>query len=141
METLSKREAAMKWWNNMPFENKWYPIIRNRDLILGYPDRNPNSLTGTEIELLWIAENAGSLIDENKSLKDDNETHLKVSEIHLKSIYSLQSALDKERERSKELKEALLNFTGAINTPARRRLYPNPFLDECLEIATKALQL
>jgi len=47
------REIAIKWWNNLTFTHKWEQIIKNKEHILGYPDRNPDSLTGREIEILY----------------------------------------------------------------------------------------
>lgn len=47
------RKIAMNWWNNLSFEGKWEQIIKNKSIILGYPDRNPNTLTGREIQQLY----------------------------------------------------------------------------------------
>jgi hypothetical protein len=49
------RINAMKWWNAMSFEDKWYKIIKYKVLVLGYPERTPNSLTGREIENIYKA--------------------------------------------------------------------------------------
>jgi hypothetical protein len=50
---MTTREQAIKWWNNLSFETKWKQIVKNKTLILGYPDRSPNHLSGREIELLF----------------------------------------------------------------------------------------
>lgn len=49
----TEREKAIKWWNSLTFEEKWFIIVKNKELITGYPDRNPDSLTGREIELIF----------------------------------------------------------------------------------------
>lgn len=55
LEALNKhivrRGAAIKWWNSLTFEHKFYKVIewlknKNRDTT----ERHPNSLTGSEIE-------------------------------------------------------------------------------------------
>lgn len=51
--TITTREIAMNWWNNLSFENKWKQIVKNKTIILGYPDRNPDTLTGREIQQLY----------------------------------------------------------------------------------------
>jgi hypothetical protein len=48
------RQAAMKWWNGLSFEDKWYAIVKAKKYIKGYPDRSPGTLTGREIEMLHI---------------------------------------------------------------------------------------
>lgn len=50
---IEKREEAIKWWDSLTFEEKWYKIIKSKDSILGYPDRSPDSLTGREIEIIY----------------------------------------------------------------------------------------
>ncbi len=52
----SDREKAMEWWNNLTFTHKWEFIVKNKDLVIGYPDRDANSLTGREIHLIWSKE-------------------------------------------------------------------------------------
>jgi len=47
------RQEAMNWWNNIPFEEKLVQIIKNKHHIIGYSDRSPDSLTGSEIELIF----------------------------------------------------------------------------------------
>jgi hypothetical protein len=47
------RQKAMEWWNNLSFEQKYQVIIKNKEIIVGYPDRNPSSLTGREIEQIF----------------------------------------------------------------------------------------
>lgn len=47
------RETAMKWWNAMSFEEKYFVIVKYKEHVPGYPDRSPDTLTGREIELLY----------------------------------------------------------------------------------------
>lgn len=43
----------MRWWNSISFEEKWIATVRCKTVIVGYPDRDPRSLTGREIEMIW----------------------------------------------------------------------------------------
>jgi hypothetical protein len=52
----TRREQAMSWWNAKTFEEQYFVIIRRKEVVEGYPDRAPTSLTGREIELLWDIE-------------------------------------------------------------------------------------
>jgi hypothetical protein len=52
----TRREQAMSWWNAKTFEEQYFVIIKNKQVIEGYPDRAPTTLTGREIELLWDIE-------------------------------------------------------------------------------------
>lgn len=47
------REECLKWWLDLTFVQKWDEIIRNKSIITGYPDRQPESLTGSEIEKIY----------------------------------------------------------------------------------------
>ena len=50
------RKAAMSWWNDMDFENQFFKTIKYNYLIDGDNTRNPNTLTGSEIELIYKTE-------------------------------------------------------------------------------------
>ena len=50
---LTKTEKAILWWRVTPFEWKWNEIIKNKEFIKGYPDRDPDTLTNREIEILY----------------------------------------------------------------------------------------
>ena len=52
---MTTRELALKWWNTLPFEFQFTHIVKNKELITGYPDRGPKDLTGREIEDIWKA--------------------------------------------------------------------------------------
>ncbi len=56
------RQEAMKWWNPLPFEIKWEKIVKHKELVLGYPDRAPGDLTGSEIEKLFIKEKSAEKV-------------------------------------------------------------------------------
>jgi hypothetical protein len=45
-----QREKAIKEWNNLTFEQKYFMIVKNKSIVKGYPDRSPDTLTGREIE-------------------------------------------------------------------------------------------
>lgn len=47
------REKAMKWWNSLSFEGKFYKVIAANSVIAGDNTRNPDSLTGSEIERVF----------------------------------------------------------------------------------------
>ena len=52
----NNRQNAMKWWNSLSYEDKFFKIIEYKEEIKGYPHRGPDSLTGSEIELLYNKE-------------------------------------------------------------------------------------
>ncbi len=54
---MTTREKAMQWWYKIGYENQFYKIIEHSDLIIGDKTRNPDTLTGSEIELIYNAEN------------------------------------------------------------------------------------
>jgi len=47
------KEQAMRWWNNLLFVEKWEHVVQCKEYIIGYPDRNVDSLTGSEIEKIY----------------------------------------------------------------------------------------
>ncbi len=51
--TSATRIAAMAWWNNMHLEYQFYETIKCNDLIAGDNTRHPETLTGSEIELIY----------------------------------------------------------------------------------------
>lgn len=50
------RQIALDWFNNLTFEEKFYKTIKHNNLIEGDNTRNPDSLTGREIEIIYLAE-------------------------------------------------------------------------------------
>ena len=49
-----QRLAAMKWWNKMNLEDKFYTAIKYNYLLIGdTADNHPDRLTGREIELIY----------------------------------------------------------------------------------------
>lgn len=50
---MTNREKAMQWWHKMNLENKFYKTIEHNNLIIGDHTRHPDSLTGSEIELIY----------------------------------------------------------------------------------------
>jgi hypothetical protein len=54
METEAYREKAMRWWNSMTFEEKFYKTINANCVLIGDTvDNHPDRLTGREIELIF----------------------------------------------------------------------------------------
>jgi hypothetical protein len=52
---MTTREQAMSWWNALTLEEKFYVVIPwLKSQNINVTDRHPNSLTGREIELLYI---------------------------------------------------------------------------------------
>ena len=47
------RKKAMEWWNSMGLEMKFYNTIKHNHLIVGDHTRHPNTLTGSEIEIIY----------------------------------------------------------------------------------------
>ena len=52
LPTLSVRQRALIWWDNMNLEEQFYVTIKHNDLIQG--DHTPHTLTGTEIEIIYM---------------------------------------------------------------------------------------
>ena len=53
---MTSREKAMKWWNNIPNNEKYTLILKYKDKIFGYNHRKLSSLTELEIEVIYITE-------------------------------------------------------------------------------------
>jgi len=51
---ISARQRALIWWDKMNLEEQFYVIIEHNDLIQGDCTRHPDTLTGTEIEIIWM---------------------------------------------------------------------------------------
>jgi hypothetical protein len=47
------RKEALKWWNSMNLEQRFYKTIEHNHLILGDKTRHPDTLTGSEIEKIY----------------------------------------------------------------------------------------
>ena len=47
------RKTAISWWNKLLYIEQWENIVQCKTLIIGYPDRSPESLTGREIESIY----------------------------------------------------------------------------------------
>jgi hypothetical protein len=47
------RKKAMKWWNGLTLETKFYATIGCNHLIEGDKSRHPDTLTGREIEIIY----------------------------------------------------------------------------------------
>jgi hypothetical protein len=54
---IETRKEALQWWATLSKEHKWLQIVKNKENIFGYPDRAPDTLTGREIELMYIYKN------------------------------------------------------------------------------------
>ncbi len=50
---VEKRKLAMEWWNKLLYIQKFEALVKGKEKILGYPDRDIASLTGREIEMLY----------------------------------------------------------------------------------------
>lgn len=50
------RRKSLYWWRNLTHDERLLAMSDHRDLIAGYPERSTESLTGREIESLWIRE-------------------------------------------------------------------------------------
>ncbi len=51
---ISVRQRALIWWNKMNLEEQFYVTIEHNELIQGDCTRHPLTLTGTEIEIIWM---------------------------------------------------------------------------------------
>ena len=50
---MEERELSITWWNKLSFEEKWYKVVEFKHLVVGYPERNIDTLSGREIEDIW----------------------------------------------------------------------------------------
>lgn len=53
VEPIEKRKLAMEWWNKLLYIEKFEALVKSKEKILGYPDRDVANLTGREIEMLY----------------------------------------------------------------------------------------
>lgn len=54
--TIAQRANALKWWKNLLFTRQYELFVKNKSVILGYPERDIRTLTGSEIEKLYSLE-------------------------------------------------------------------------------------
>ncbi|HSH25231.1 MAG TPA: hypothetical protein VLA13_06815 [Massilibacterium sp.] len=50
------RRSALKWWNEMGLEEQFNKTIEHNTLIAGDNTRHPSTLTGREIETIYLAD-------------------------------------------------------------------------------------
>lgn len=50
------RRSALDWFNKLTLEEKFYKMIKHNALISGGNTRHPMSLTGREIETIYLAD-------------------------------------------------------------------------------------
>ena len=50
------RELAIKWWKSLYFVQKWEIVVKHKEHVIGYPDRNVDSFSGSEVEKLYKLE-------------------------------------------------------------------------------------
>lgn len=55
-ESSDIRRSAMEWWNKLSLEEQFYKTIEHNALIAGDNTRHPNTLTGREIETIYLAD-------------------------------------------------------------------------------------
>lgn len=55
--SIEKRAKSLKWWNNLPFTYQYELFVKNKSVIIGYPERDIRTLTGSEIEKIYNLEN------------------------------------------------------------------------------------
>lgn len=53
VEPIEKRKLAMEWWNKLLYIEKFEALVKGKEKIIGYPNRDVSSLTGREIEMLY----------------------------------------------------------------------------------------
>lgn len=54
---IMKRAKALKWWQNLVFTYQYELFVKNKRVVLGYPERDIRTLTGSEIEKIYNLEN------------------------------------------------------------------------------------
>lgn len=50
---MNDRESALKWWRGIDYEDQIWLLMK-----CGYEKRYPESVTGREVESIWMAEMA-----------------------------------------------------------------------------------
>jgi hypothetical protein len=50
-------KEAKLWWESLPFETKWFKIVKNKQHIKDYPIVLIDQLTDNEIETIYKNEN------------------------------------------------------------------------------------
>ncbi len=65
------RETAMKWWNKLQYSEKWNIIATSSGILLGGV-RSPDTLTGSEIEQLFIYVQSSWWRKKTNTKKGDN---------------------------------------------------------------------
>jgi hypothetical protein len=58
LDIAGVRQRALIWWNSMNLEDKFYKTIKHNELIVGDRTRHPDTLTVSEIEIIYDAENS-----------------------------------------------------------------------------------
>lgn len=53
----SIKRSAISWWTKQAFITKWELVVKHKELIIGYPTRQIDTLTSNEIESLYLKEN------------------------------------------------------------------------------------
>ena len=53
-KALKDRERAMAWWSDLSLEEKFYNTIPNSHILGDDIARDPNTLTGREIQMLYL---------------------------------------------------------------------------------------
>jgi len=51
---MKKRSEAIQWFNHMNLEDQFYTVIEHNDIISGDTSRHPSTLSGSEIEKIYI---------------------------------------------------------------------------------------
>ena len=51
-----KMKNIFEWWNSMPFELKWNKCVKHKEVVIDYPYRNPETLSGKELHQIYIKE-------------------------------------------------------------------------------------
>lgn len=54
-KTILRREA-LKWFNDLSLEEQFYKTIEHNGLIAGDNTRHPSTLSGLEIETIYLAD-------------------------------------------------------------------------------------
>lgn len=50
------RAVAISWWHGLSFEMKFQMMVKHKELVIGYPNRDVRLFTGSEVEKLYRAE-------------------------------------------------------------------------------------
>lgn len=129
---ITTRELALKWWNNLTLEEKFYKVIPwLSDKGINVTERHPDTLTGREIEEIWSKETKINGLEVSKTIVDES--------LLGKAISGMTALSRKPNHSNKELFE----LEQELDIPSNLRFHNSqPTIDNnAIEAAKKYINL